>query len=311
MLVVDDHRGVVDRVAAMLADDFDVAGVATSGKQALETAPVVDPDVIVLDINMPDLNGFQTIRALQKSGSRSQVVFLSMLNAEEQVNEAFRLGGRGYVVKPYMVRDLLPALDHVLQGRVFVPSVTSLLDVANGRGHAVLLHDHLEPFLDDLADFFDSALLRGDATCVIAQEDIRQGLTARLRARRWDVGGPSAHPRYRVIDTAEALGRVMRDGMPDANVLAEIVAELDAYRLAAAEGATPRLTIFGNMAGTLSLEGHTEAAIALEHIWDRLTADRPFLTICGYAASCFHDAVPELWSAVCGEHWAVSHANGS
>jgi hypothetical protein len=65
------------------------------------------------------------------------------------------------------------------------------------------------------------------------------------------------------------------------------------------------------MAGTLSLQGNVEAAIALENTWDRLTADLPFLTICGYATSCFHDEVPALWGKVCNQHWAVNHADGS
>jgi AmiR/NasT family two-component response regulator len=57
VLLVDDHRDILDRVSALLVDDFDVAGLATDGRQALDLARQVDPDVIVLDINMPGLDG--------------------------------------------------------------------------------------------------------------------------------------------------------------------------------------------------------------------------------------------------------------
>ena len=71
VLLVDDHRGVLDRVSALLADEFDVAGVATDGRQALDAVRRIAPDLVVLDINMPGLDGFQTKRELDGAGSRA------------------------------------------------------------------------------------------------------------------------------------------------------------------------------------------------------------------------------------------------
>jgi CheY-like chemotaxis protein len=148
----------------MLSDDFDVAGVATDGTQALETARQVHPDVIVLDVDMPGLDGFQTVRALEQGGlATTPIVFLSMHDADEIVSEAFRCGGRGYVLKTRVGRDLVNALHQALLGRVFVPSLGALLQLANGGVHAMQLHDGVESFLDGLAAFFDLALQRGDA----------------------------------------------------------------------------------------------------------------------------------------------------
>jgi hypothetical protein len=231
-----------------------------------------------------------------------------MHDADEYVNEAFRCGARGYVVKPRISRDLANALDQALLGRAFVPSLTSLVHLANGGMHAMLLRHDPEVFLDDVAGFFDGALRRGDATCVIAPADVRRGLEERLRALGWDLGLSSGHKRHVASDAAAALNRFMRDGLPDPDRLAEIVAELDEYRRDAAEGTTPRLTIFGNMAEMLSAEGNTKAAIALERLWDTLTHDLPFLTVCCYGTSCFHDGVPDLWPDACGAHRALSHA---
>jgi CheY-like chemotaxis protein len=310
VLLVDDHRQFLDAVSGMLSDEFDVVGATTDGTQALEIVPQLNPDVIVLDVEMPGLNGFQTLRAVQQAGFASTpAVFLSMHDRDEYVSEAFRCGARGYVIKPRASRDLAPALDQALLGGAFVPSLTSLLQLANGGGvHAMQLRHDPEFFIDDLASFFDLALTRGDATCVIATAEIRAGLDERLRARGWDVGGSSGHKRYIVIDAADALKRFMRDGLPDANRLAEIAAELDQYRRTAAEGTTPRLTIFGNMVEVLSVEGNTSAMISLESLWTALTHDLPFITLCGYATSCFHDGVPDLWPETCNAHRVLSHA---
>jgi DNA-binding NarL/FixJ family response regulator len=309
VLLVDDHRQFLDALSAMLADDFDVVGAATDGSQALDIAARLDPEVIVLDVEMPGLDGFQTLRALQQAGfATTPAVFLSMHDTNEYVSEAFRCGARAYVVKPRISRDLASALDQALLGRAFVPSLTSLYQLANGGMHAMQLRNDPESFMDDLAGFFDLALRHGDATCVIATAQVRQGLHERLWALGWDVGGSSGHKRCVVIDAADALRRFMRDGLPDADRLAELAAELEQYRQAAAEGTTRRLTIFGNMVEMLSAEGNTKAVISLERLWDRLTHDLPFLTLCGYATSCFHDGVPDLWPDACDAHRALSHA---
>jgi DNA-binding NarL/FixJ family response regulator len=310
VLVVDDHRQILDTVSGMLSEDFDVAGVATDGAEALEIASEVHPDVIVLDVDMPGLDGFETLRALEQVGfPTTPVVFMSMHDEDEIVTEAFRCGGRGYVLKSRVGRDLVNALDQALLGRVFVPSLGVLSQLAHNGGHAMQVLDSEESFLDGMAAFYDHALRRGDATCLIATRDIRAGLADRLRVRGWDVGGSSGHKRYRAVDAAEALDRFMRDGLPDRELLAEIATEVDEYRRAVTDGARSRLTICGNMSMLLGSQGNTRGALALENAWGSLTHALPFLTVCWYDSSCFHDGVPELWPGVCREHWALSHAD--
>jgi len=307
VLLVDDHRHVLEAVAASLAREFDVAAVATDGMQALETAFRVNPDVIVLDVSMPGIDGFQTFRALENAGSRTPVVFLSMYDADVYVSEAFRCGGRGFVLKSQIERDLASALDQALDGRLFAPSLTSLYRLAEGGGHAMQVHGDDESFLDGLATLFDLALRLGDATCVVAPKPVRQRLGDRLQARGWNVGGSSGHTRYVAVDATEALSRVMRNGLPDEALVAEVVAEMEEYRRAAAERATSRLTVFGNMSMLLTEEGNTKAATALENCWDRLTRDLPFLTVCGYSTSCFHGGASDLLSRIRTAHWAMNH----
>jgi CheY-like chemotaxis protein len=303
VLLVDDHPQVLARLSTMLSEDFEVAAAVTDGSEALDAVRAVAPDLIVLDINMPRLGGLQTMLALTEAGSEIPVVFLSMFDEEEMIDAAFRSGGRGYVNKSHASRHLRSALEHVRDGRVFAPSLTSLLRLnsGSGAGHAMQLYGD-PSFLDGLAALFDGALQRGDAACVIGTPEIREGLSMRLRDRGWDVQGLV---RYRAVDTADALSRFMRDGLPDATVLADIAAELEGYRRGVTDGSR-RLTLFGNMAERLIVAGNHDAAVALENIWSAVTHDLPFFTVCGYHASCFRQNDTNLWSSVCAQHDAFT-----
>ena len=290
----------------MLSDDFSVVGTLTDGRQAVDAVPALQPDVIVLDVDMPGLDGFQTLEALQQgSAPAAPVVFLSVHQSEDTVLAAFRRGGKGYVQKSRAARDLSTALEQALLGRLFVPSLESLSGVATSGMHAMLLHAGSKTFLDGLANFFHHALRRGDATCAVVNRHIRDGLNERLRARGWDTAN---HRRYRVSDAAEELRRIMRNGVPDEAVLAEMAGELDHYRATCAEGESSRLTFFGTLVVDLVEEGNTAALLAVERRWDALTRGLPMLTICGYDTSCFHDDVQGLWPSVCAEHAVIGHA---
>jgi len=311
VLLVDDHRVILDRLASLLSDDFEVAGLYTDGLQAVEAASTIVPDVVVLDINMPGLDGFQTLRALEQSGSRAPVVFLSLIDAEDYVAEAFRRGARGYVLKRRLVHDLGSALDQVLHGRLFAPSLSALYRLADGPGpsHAMQLYGDVPSFVDSLAAFFDLALRRGDATFIAATEDLREPLRTRLRARGWDVGGFSEHNQCVLFDVNEVLNRFMRNGRAVPELLAELAGELDQFRRAVTKHGTSRLTIFANTVAPLIANGNAEGALELENQWNVITRDRPFFTLCGYATSCFHDGPSDRWSRACAEHWAVSQAS--
>ena len=99
----------------------------------------------------------------------------------------------------------------------------------------------------------------------------------------------------------------MRDGLPDAERLAEIVDELDQYRRDTAESPDGRLTLFGNMATLLNLPDNAQAALAVERLWSTLTERRSFFTVCGYSTQCLHDE-EDSFPHICDRHSAVSYA---
>ena len=93
---------------------------ATEGLEAVEKAQELRPDLILLDIGLPGLNGIESARLIRKSLAESKIIFVSQETSASIVQEALSLGACGYVVKPQVETDLIAAIEAVLQGRTFV-----------------------------------------------------------------------------------------------------------------------------------------------------------------------------------------------
>ncbi len=120
VLLADDHEAMLDRVADLLAGECDVIGTAIDGRQALDAAQNLKPDVLVLDISMPVMNGFETARRLKEVGVKTRIVFLTVHDDPDFAREALEVGALGYVIKPRIASDLLAAINEVHAGRTFV-----------------------------------------------------------------------------------------------------------------------------------------------------------------------------------------------
>jgi DNA-binding NarL/FixJ family response regulator len=120
VLLADDHPQIRETVARLLEGECQVVGAVENGQQLIEAARNLDPDVILLDISMPVLNGLEAARRLKKSGSRAKVIFLTMHKDDELVAAAVQAGALGYVLKSRMFIDLIPAIREVLQDHTFV-----------------------------------------------------------------------------------------------------------------------------------------------------------------------------------------------
>ena len=307
VLLADDHEQVLGMIANLLADDFDIVATVSDGQQALDQSARLDPDIIVLDVTMPNLDGFQALRELRRIGSRAKVVLLTMLHTEDYVTAALRSGAQGYVLKTRIHSDLTSALDHALGGRLFMPSLTSLSVVA-GTGHTAQFHMNDPLFLDEVSQFVYLTLRSGESIVVAATDQTRTGIAHRLKARGMDLAAITAQGQYIVLDAAESLSQFMRDGRPDSSCLAEIVGNLDRLRLSSSRAPQSRLTVFGEMAVLLCQNGNVEAAVEVERIWSDLTRPLPFLTVCSYPIECFQDERSRsLFPSLCGEHRAISH----
>jgi DNA-binding NarL/FixJ family response regulator len=120
ILVAEDHELMRDTVVRLLKQDFDVVDAVANGKALLEAAVRLNPDVCVLDISMPLLNGIDAAMHLKHSHSSAKVIFLTIHNDSDSVSAAFRTGAEGYVFKTRMAADLVIAVREVLAGRKFL-----------------------------------------------------------------------------------------------------------------------------------------------------------------------------------------------
>jgi DNA-binding NarL/FixJ family response regulator len=120
ILLADDHEEFLAAAVRLLESEFDVVGAVGEGQALLDAAARLGPDVVVLDVSMPVLNGIETARRLRKAGSTARIVFLTMHEDPDYVCSALAAGAQGYVVKSRLASDLALALRETLAGRTFV-----------------------------------------------------------------------------------------------------------------------------------------------------------------------------------------------
>jgi DNA-binding NarL/FixJ family response regulator len=121
ILVVDDHPIVRQGLKTLLEGHagWEVIGEASDGAEALEKAKDLTPDVMVLDVTMPRMNGLEACRLLRRQSPALEILFVTQHDSPQMMREALEAGARGYVVKSNAARDLLAAVEAVSQHRVF------------------------------------------------------------------------------------------------------------------------------------------------------------------------------------------------
>ena len=138
VLVADDHRLMLDAIRRALesADGFDVVGEAVNGSQVVPLARRTNPDVVLLDLRMPQLDGLACIDALKKNWPDLKVIVLSAFSEPERIQAAFNRGANGYIVKNVNPVDLPAALRQALEGTVYHPVAPS----EGGENHSSKPH---------------------------------------------------------------------------------------------------------------------------------------------------------------------------
>jgi DNA-binding NarL/FixJ family response regulator len=310
VLVADDHPQVLEAVSRLLEADFRLVAATTDGQHALESSIRLDPDVVVLDITMPGLNGFQVARELKRTGARAKIVFLTMHAADDYVATAIASGAHGYVLKTRMQPDLKSALHHVLAGRLFMPTLAALAAAAGSEsGHAVYFYEDDASFLDEASGFVSTTLRRGEPVVIAATEATCNGILERLKTQGLDLAGSPGQGWCRVVDSAVVVAQCMRDGWPDAQRVGELIDGFERSRLATPWGPSPRVTVFSAMNVQLRKDHRSEAAVAFDQLWATLTGTRPFFTVCAYPVDrSASDGFPDMCARLCAQHGMVSYA---
>jgi DNA-binding NarL/FixJ family response regulator len=120
IVVADDNERMLAALVSALSLDFDVVGTAADGRAALEQIESLQPTVVVLDLNMPELNGIEITKAMVRKRIRSGVVICSVESDEDLIEAAQCAGALGYVHKPQFHKDLVNAVKSVSCGERFV-----------------------------------------------------------------------------------------------------------------------------------------------------------------------------------------------
>jgi DNA-binding NarL/FixJ family response regulator len=127
VLVADDHEVVREGVRALIERqaDLEVCGLAATGREAVELARQTKPDVVVLDMTMPELDGLEAIRQIRKALPDTEVVVFSAYSSEEIVEDVFEAGAKSYIEKSEASRDLLAAIRSLAGHKPFFTSQAS------------------------------------------------------------------------------------------------------------------------------------------------------------------------------------------
>ena len=122
VMVADDFKPWCRLIGYMLETDsrLQVVGHALDGLEAVQKAEELQPNLILLDIGLPKLNGIEAAKRIRQVAPKAKILFVSSLNSSDVAKEALRVGGNGYVVKSEVSRELLPAIESVLGGEQFV-----------------------------------------------------------------------------------------------------------------------------------------------------------------------------------------------
>ena len=128
VLLADDNKPLMERVAELLASSFDVVGTATDGRELISKALHFAPDVIVVDITMPKLTGIEAVRQLRDAGLNAKFVFLTIHSESEFLETCLEEGALGYVLKTQMKDDLIPAIHAAVAGKQYVSSAMSIAE---------------------------------------------------------------------------------------------------------------------------------------------------------------------------------------
>lgn len=332
ILVVDDYEPWRRLLVSILNQQpgLLIVGEGADGLCAVEKAQELQPDLILLDISLPRLNGIEAARQIHKLVPGAKILFISENRSQDIAEEALRTGALGYIVKSDAGSDLLPGIKAVLQGQQFVSARLSGGSLTNsmperaaenptsretlapstpenvkavGR-HEVAFYCDDQKLVDAAVQFVSAALNAGNSAVVVATESHRDAVLQRLQAGGLDIHAAIEEGRYLALDAAETLSMFMVNGIPDPSRFMEAFDHLVLSAAKAAKTTHPRVAIFGEGVNLLWTQGNTEAMIQIEKLASQLTKLHDIDILCGYFLT---DAPADkhIFQRICAEHSAV------
>jgi DNA-binding NarL/FixJ family response regulator len=312
ILIADDFGDwrLQNRWLLQARPEWQVIAEASDGSDAVQKAKELKPDVVLLDIGLPKLNGIEAARRIRQLSPNSKIVFLSQNNDLDIVRAALSTGALGYVCKTDARSELLPAVDGALRGRQFVSSsIKGFTNTSREKAphrHELLMFFDDTVLLDSFTRFIAAALKADNAAIALVTKSHQESLRQRLKAKGVDTDGAIQQGTFILLDVADTLATLLVDGSPDPVRFLEDFSNLIKEAAKAAKAEHPRVAFCGECLGRLWAEGKTDAAIRLEQVCDELVKTHEVDILCAYPLRSFHGEEDEhIFQSICAEHSAA------
>lgn len=317
VLIIDDYepwRRFV-RLTLLTYEKLQVIGEVCDGLDAVTKAQELQPDLILLDIGLPHLNGIEAAQKIREVSPASKILFVSENRSVDIIEKALSTGASGYILKVDAARELLPAIGAILQGKQFMSASLAGGRLTNGRvdpssprpqRHTAGFYSDDRFLLDGFTRFIGTALSAGDAAIVVATESHRERLLPRLQAYGLDIANAIEQGRFIALDAAKAVSAFMRNGLPDSSLFSQVANSLITTAVGPATGAHPRrVALCGECDPPLWTVGRGEAAIRLERLWNDIAGRYDVDILCAYSLRSHGLMDIHLFGRICAEHSAV------
>jgi DNA-binding NarL/FixJ family response regulator len=308
LLVVEDFEPFRRQVCAVLESraNFTLVGEVADGLEAVRQAAELQPDLVLLDVGLPLLNGIDAAREIRVVAPSARLLFMSLDCSTPMVREMLRLGAHGYVDKMHAAADLLPAIETVLKGGQFVSRSVALSESSGSSPrHEVQFCSDERVLLERSIRLVSAALQAGHAAIGMLTRPHLDILASRLR-QEVDLDEAIRRGAYMEVDAMESATDFMRRGVPERAELIHGFERLVDWPRKAATAANPRVVIVGEWSGILYAAGYKEAAVHLEELGHEVVHRCNVDILCLYSDQCFGS--PEdarAFELICAAHSAA------
>jgi DNA-binding NarL/FixJ family response regulator len=313
ILLVDDFAPIRERIRSVLEKlprQF-VIDEAANGIQAVQKAHELKPDLILLDVGLPMMNGIEAAHRIRELSPKSKILFLSEFRSSSFAGEALHLGAMGYIVKSDAARELLPGIETVLDGGQYISSSLGGQEIndspkARVRDHEAGFYSEDRYLLDHAVRFIGTSLQAGNSAVVAVTERHRILLAKMLTGEGIEVDAAIRKGKYVALDAEAATSSVMVDGQLDPGRFADAFGGILSQASETSDGNGPRVSLFGECVHLLCAQGNAEAAVQMEKQANRLFDKFDLSILCAYSVSELFDITKgDTFQRIRDEHSVV------
>ena len=292
VLVVDDFEPWRRHIRSALRNhpQWQIVGEAGDGLEAIEQAQALRPDLILLDVSLPTVDGIESAPRILAAHPHVKILFLSEHRSPDVVEAAFATKASGYLLKSEAGRELLSAMQTIMDGKQFVSAKLGAIGPAQPAKesiarptphHEAAFYTDEARLIEDYVRFAAEALAAGNALILVVTNARRDQIDQSLRARGFPIDRLIGEDRYIPIEVSDFLSAFMVDGrLDETQFLSAAMAVL--AKAANGAGKHSRVVACGDGACTLWNRGSIDASTRVEQLWGEISRSHNVDVLCGY-----------------------------